>query len=128
MGNKQFKFNIEKIKKALNDNKHLSFEYYGVNRKKDKHCVEPYKLILKENNWYLQGYCTLREDFRVFKLSRISNLEILESTFMLREFKPKPLDKSGWIDKRIFTIKLLVDWSLREQMVERCGEERVKEY
>lgn len=128
MGNKQFKFNIEKIKKALNDNKHLSFEYYGVNRKKDKRCVEPYKLILKENNWYLQGYCTLREDFRVFKLSRISNLEILESTFILREFKSKPLDGSGWIDKRLFTIKLLVDWSLREQMVERCGEERVKDY
>ncbi|WP_343348383.1 WYL domain-containing protein [Terrisporobacter petrolearius] len=96
MGNKQFKFNIEKIKKALNDNKHLSFEYYGVNRKKDKRCVEPYKLIRKENNWYLQGYCTLRENFRVFK--------------------PKPLDKSGWIDKRLFTIKLLVDWSLREQI------------
>lgn len=128
MGNDQFKFNIEKIKKALNDNKHLSFEYYGSNRKKDKRCIEPYKLILKENNWYLQGYCTLREDFRVFKLSRISNLEILESTFTPREFKSKPLDGSGWIDKKLVTIKLLVDWSLREYMVERCGENNVKSY
>lgn len=128
MGNKSFQPNLEKVKSALNDSKHLSFEYYGGNRKKDKRCIEPYKLILKENNWYLQGYCTLREDFRVFKLSRISNLEILESIFVPREFKSKPLDGSGWIDKRLITIKLIVDWSLREQMVERCGEDNVRAY
>lgn len=128
MGNKSFQSNIEKVKSALNDNKHLQFEYYGINRNKDKRCIEPYKLILKENNWYLQGYCTLKKDFRVFKLFRISNLEILESVFIPREFKSKPLDGSGWIDKRLITIKLLVDWSLREQMVERCGEENVQAY
>lgn len=114
MGNKSLQSNIEKVKSALNDNKHLQFEYYGVNRNKDKRCIEPYKLILKENNWYLQGYCILKEDFRVFKLSRISNLEILEFVFTPREFKSKPLDGGGWIDKRLITIKLLVDWSLRE--------------
>ncbi|MEG0295925.1 MAG: YafY family protein [Clostridium sp.] len=128
MGNKSFQSNIEKVKSALNDNKHLQFEYYGVNRNKDKRCIEPYKLILKENNWYLQGYCTLKEDFRVFKLSRISNLVILESVFIPREFKSKPLDGGGWIDKRLITIKLLVDWSLREQMIERCGEDNVQDY
>ncbi len=128
MGNMSFQPNLEKIKKALDDSKHLLFEYYGGNREKDKRCIEPYKLILKEGNWYLQGYCTLREDFRVFKLSRISNLEILESTFVPREFQAKPLDGIGWIDKRLITIKLLVDWSLREQMVERCGEENIEPY
>lgn len=70
----------------------------------------------------------LRKDFRVFKLSRISNVEILESTFIPREFQEKILDGSGCIDKRLITIKLLVDWSLREQMVERCGEDNVKAY
>ncbi|MDU1411823.1 MAG: YafY family protein [Clostridium sp.] len=128
MGNKSFQSDIEKIKKALNDNKYLQFEYYGLNRNMSKRCIEPYKLILKENNWYLQGYCTLKEDFRVFKLSRISNLEILEGVFVPREFKPKQLDGGGWIDNRIIKIKLLVDWSLREQMVERCGENNVQAY
>lgn len=128
MGNKDLKFNIEKIKKALNNNLYLSFEYYSSSRNKANRCIEPYKLILKDNNWYLQGYCTLREDFRVFKLSRISNLSVLESTFTPRDFKAKPLDGSGWIDKKVITIKLLVDWSLRENMVERCGENNVKPY
>lgn len=128
MGNKSFKSNIDKIKSALNDNKLLEFEYYGTNRIKDKRIIEPYKLILKENNWYLQGYCTFKEDFRVFKLSRISNLKILDEVFLQREFVEKPLDGRGWIDKRLIKIKLLVDWSLREQMVERCGEDNVKAF
>lgn len=128
MGNKNFQPNLEKIKKALNDSKYLLFEYYGGNREKNNRCIEPYKLILKEGNWYLQGYCTLRNDFRTFKLSRISNLQISDSTFVPREFHGKQLDGSGWIDKRLITIKLLIDWPLREQMVERCGEENIKPY
>lgn len=128
MGNKSFQPNLERIKKALNESKHLLFEYYGGSKGVDKRCIEPYKLVLKEGNWYLQGYCTLREDFRVFKLSRISNLEILDSTFEPRAFHAKPLDGRGWIDKRLITIKLLVDESLREQMVERCGEKNIEPY
>lgn len=34
----------------------------------------------------------------------------------------------GWIDKRLIKIKLLVDWSLREQMVQRCGEDNIETY
>ncbi|MGL4849774.1 MAG: WYL domain-containing protein [Clostridium sp.] len=72
--------------------------------------MEPYKLILKDNNWYLQGYCILREDFRVFKLSRISNIRVLESTLEHREFKAKSLDRSGWIDKELISrIQKLMD-------------------
>ncbi|MEG2656928.1 MAG: YafY family protein [Clostridium sp.] len=128
MGNKSFQYNIEKVKRALNCNKYLQFEYYGASGNKNKRVIEPYKLILKENNWYIQGYCTLKEDFRVFKLSRISNLEILEEEFVPREFEEKSLDGNGWIDKRLITIKLSVHWSLREQMVERCGEDNVQAY
>ncbi|WP_346871523.1 YafY family protein [Clostridium sp. UBA5119] len=128
MGNKSFYPKLDKIKKALSESKYLSFEYYGGNREKNERCIEPYKLILKEVNWYLQGYCMLRKDFRVFKLSRISNIEILESTFIPREFQEKILDGNGWIEKRLIKIKLLVDWSLREQMVERCGEDNIEAY
>lgn len=70
----------------------------------------------------------MRKDFRVFKLSRISGLEILDSTFVPREFHERPLDGSDWIAKRIVMIKLLVEESLREQIIERCGEENIRSY
>jgi predicted DNA-binding transcriptional regulator YafY len=119
---------LDKIKKALNESKLLSFHYYDNNGRQSDRQVEPYQLVLKEVNWYLQGYCLLRNDFRVFKLSRISGLVILDSTFVPREFHPRPLDGSDWIEKRMVMIKLLIDESLREQIVERCGEENIQSY
>lgn len=126
MGNRNFQSNLETIKRGLNENRLLSFDYYGVHGKKSSRQIEPYQLVLKERHWYLQGYCVLREDFRVFKLSRMSALELLETTFERRQFRAKSLDGKGWIDQRLITIKLLVHWSLRERMVELCGEENIE--
>lgn len=126
VGNKNMQPNLEKIKTALNEKNLLAFKYSDRNGKKSNRKIEPYRLVLKESNWYLQGYCISRQDFRVFKLSRISALEILDDTFNLREFDVKSLGAWDYIEKRIITIKLLVDESLRERMVEHCGEESIE--
>lgn len=126
--NKNLKPNLEKIKKALNESKYLSFRYSDNSGKTTFRKIEPYQLVLKGTNWYLNGYCTSRQDFRLFKLSRISSLEITDETFSSREFEPRQLDGSGWIDNRVITVKLLVDESLRERMIEQCGEENIMSY
>ncbi|MDE5598062.1 MAG: WYL domain-containing protein, partial [Lachnospiraceae bacterium] len=43
---------------------------------------------------YLTAYCTLKEDYRIFKLTRIIDLEVLEDVFSGHAF-PEPDDKSG---------------------------------
>lgn len=128
IGNKNLQPNLEKIKKALNESRFLSFEYLDRNGKKSIRKVEPYRLILKESNWYLQSYCDSRQDFRIFKLSRISELEILDDTFIPKEFDVKTLGSWEYIEKNIITIKLLVHESLKEKMVEHCGEENIQSY
>ncbi|HBF38707.1 MAG TPA: YafY family transcriptional regulator [Firmicutes bacterium] len=127
-GNKDLQTNLEKIKKALDDSKYISFQYFDGSGKKSDRKIEPYQLVLKEGSWYLQGYCTSRQDFRVFKIPRMSALEIINSIFTPREFHAKPLNGSEWIDKRLITIKLLVDESLRERIIERCGENNIEPY
>ncbi|MDW8802083.1 YafY family protein [Clostridium sp. A1-XYC3] len=128
MGNKNLQLNLEKIKEALNEKRLLTFEYYDRGGKGSNRKVEPYRLVLKESNWYLQGYCDSRQDFRIFKLSRISALKILEDTFTPREFHGKALGSWDYIEKNIVTIKLLVDESLRDRMMEYCGEENIQSY
>lgn len=90
-GNKNLQPNLEEIKKSLDENRLLSFKYSDREGKKSQRLVEPYQLVLKESNWYLQAYCTTRCDFRIFKLSRISQIEIMEDKFIPREFHVKPL-------------------------------------
>lgn len=126
IGNKNIHPYLTKIKTALNEKRLLSFMYSDRDSKKSIRKVEPYKLILKQSNWYLQGYCTSRKDLRTFKLSRISALEILEDTFHPRELDTKQLGAWGDIEKRLITVKLLVDESLRERMIEHCGEENIE--
>ncbi len=124
-GNQHLKPNLDLIKRALINNRYLAFEYYGPNAKKSKRRIEPYQLILKEGKWYLYGYCILREDFRIFKLTRMANPELDKAAFVPREFTSKPLDGTGWIKNRLITLKLRVHNSLREQMLEFCSEENI---
>lgn len=126
--NRNLQPNLEKIKKALYEKRFLYFEYSNNSGKKSNRKVEPYRLVLKESNWYLQGYCTFREEFRIFKLSRISSLEVLDETFIPHEFDTKPLGVWDKIEKNIIVIKLLVHESLRDRMSEICGEESIQTY
>lgn len=128
IGNKDLKSNLEQIKKAMSDKKILSFNYFDSKGKKSNRKVEPYQLVLKESNWYLQGYCISKQDFRIFKLSRISDIKVIEESFITREFNLKSLGSWDYIEKNIIMIKLLVDESLREKMIEHCGEENIKRY
>jgi len=36
--------------------------------------IEPYQLVMKDNAWYVYGYCLLRNEFRYFKVIRIEHL------------------------------------------------------
>lgn len=127
-GNKNLSPNLEKIKSALNASHYLCFNYSDSSGKRTVRTIEPYQLVLKEGHWYIQGYCTKRQDFRIFKLYRISGLDVLNHTFTPRPFNSKLLNDSCWIASRIVTIKLLIDNSLREQIAERCSEENITPY
>ncbi|MBL4934203.1 YafY family transcriptional regulator [Clostridium sp. YIM B02515] len=128
IGNKNLQPNLEKIKTALNDKKLLSFNYSDRNNNKTNRKVEPYRLVLKESNWYLQGYCDSRQDFRIFKLSRIGGLQVLEDAFTPRELSDLVLGAWEHVEKRISSIKLLVHESLRDRIIEYCEEENIEVY
>lgn len=126
--NSKLQPNLEKIKKALDEKKILFIEYSNRTGKKSNREIEPYRLVLKESSWYLQGYCIFRHEFRIFKLSRISLLEVLDKTFIPREFDTKPLGAWENLDKNIIIIKLLVHESLRDRISEYCEEESIQPY
>ncbi len=43
--------------------------------------VEPHQLTRLANDWYLAGYCPLRQAARVFRLARIEHVTALDRTF-----------------------------------------------
>ncbi len=41
----------------------------------------PYRVVYRSSRWYVVGYCTLREEIRVFRLDRIRHAEITNDLF-----------------------------------------------
>lgn len=91
-GNRNIQPYLEMIKAALQENKLLTFEYVAHHGNKTIRTAEPYQLVLKSSHWYLQGYCHKRNDFRLFRLSRMSNLQMQEETFIPRDYQKPILD------------------------------------
>lgn len=72
------------LHKAVSDNRLIRFTYTNGQGGETERCIEPMGLVLKGYTWYLHGYCLNRDDYRMFRLSRIRNLLILEDTFQRR--------------------------------------------
>ncbi|MCR5252217.1 MAG: WYL domain-containing protein [Treponema sp.] len=68
-----------------------AFHYDGHGSKTSR-TVEPYQLVFKSRAWYVQTFCRLKNDYRLFRLSRMSELKMLEETFAPREYQKPFLD------------------------------------
>lgn len=120
-GQKPNTAHLAKIRGALEKCRLIQFRYYDGSGRETRRTVEPYHLLLKESNWYLLGWCLTREDSRMFRLSRMSELRVLEEGFT-----PRTID--FWQDYEMpqsITLKLLADESLRGWMTDLCGKENL---
>lgn len=72
-------FNTLKI--AIINKNIISFSYNSSKAEKINRKVKPIRLLFKEQDWYLYGFCLLRNDFRYFKLSRMKDLEVLATNY-----------------------------------------------
>lgn len=70
-----------KIKDAILGHYFIEILYSGNQGASTKRKVKPLKLCFKDQAWYLYAYCCLREDYRFFKLKRISKLTVMDTHF-----------------------------------------------
>jgi predicted DNA-binding transcriptional regulator YafY len=120
IGNRNIQSYLEIIKTALQENKLLSFEYADRYGNKTVRIAEPYQLVLKNSHWYWQGYCHKRNDFRLFKISRISNLQIQEELFTPRDYQKPQLDFSDILATMQTKIKIRIHNSVMDRVLDYC--------
>ena len=124
-GNRNIQPYLELIKQAMQESKLLSFGYLDHSGNKSARIAEPYRLVLKGSQWYWQGYCLKSNDFRLFKLSRTSNLNKLEETFAPREHPKPELDASALLAAMQTEIKIRIHKSILERVLDYCNDEDV---
>jgi len=120
IGNRNIQPYLETIKTALQDHKLLRFEYMAHRGNKSVRTVEPYQLVLKGGHWYFQGYCHVRNDYRLFRLSRITKLQMEQETFIPRDYQ-KPILAFEKIAETMQTeIKIRIHKSVLDRVLEFC--------
>ena len=96
---------FNQIRKAIFSRCRIRFTYFAGESGGTSRTIEPLKLIFKSKDWYLYGFCLLRNDFRFFKLTRIKNLEILSETF-LRKAEDTPAPQATVPSEPLLPVKL----------------------
>lgn len=91
---------FETLKQAVIQYREVKILYENTSGEKMERIVQPLKLSYKSKEWYLKAFCLERQDFRLFKLNRIMQLELLEQTFVPKLY-PQQNDASQQADQRI---------------------------
>lgn len=84
---------VDTLNKAIHEKTLIRFAYTDGQGQETERCVEPMGLVLKGYKWYLHGYCLEREDYRIFRLSRIRDLLELEELFQRRDIELAALNE-----------------------------------
>lgn len=110
---------IELLKQAIHLHRQVTFRYYYPKGESDK-LIEPLRIVFKWAGWYIFGYCPEREDFRLYKLSRLWELYMTETTFIPKQI---PADKllfgQHMTDDKIITA--LYQPEIKYKLVEEYG-------
>ena len=73
------------FKTAILERRIVEFDYCSTYGEKTRRRVEPIQLWFKSKSWYVKGFCSIRQDMRLFKLTRVKQLTLTDEYFTERD-------------------------------------------
>ncbi|MBR4058667.1 MAG: YafY family transcriptional regulator [Lachnospiraceae bacterium] len=110
---------IDRIKQAMKESKCITFHYCYNKGEADK-LIEPYLIVFKWSDWYVFGFCKERQDFRLYKLRRLWDLQITDESFVVRDI-PQEKKQFGAHMTDDYVIIAVYDASVKYRLVEEYG-------
>jgi len=109
------------IRESVERGVQLELDYRGSQGQRERRRVDPLRIESIDADWYLRGWCHLREAIRTFRLDRISNAVITEEPIQHRAsdsdvrlpdvlFEPSPEDLEVKIEVVPSAMPLLADY------------------
>ena len=112
---------IELIQGAIEQHRTIRFTYFSP-KEESVRTVEPYYLVFHWSTWYVWGWCQTWQNFRLFKLNRMTELTSGKT------FEPRPAPLPNLEPECIFPVKyqvtVLFDPACRWRLVEEYGADR----
>lgn len=103
---------FDDIKNSILNRDVIEIEYLNRLGEKGKRKIWPIQLWFKEKTWYLRAFCLLKKDYRIFRVSRIKNLNITNEKFDLINIEDcEKATQNINSDQKILKIVLKIDKS-----------------
>ncbi|MCU0157466.1 helix-turn-helix transcriptional regulator [Bacillus safensis] len=99
---------LQLIHTAASAHQFIQFTYRNAKGETLPRKVEPYTLVLKGRHWYLYAFCCVKNDFRLFKLTRMTDLITISAYFRPKRIKndEKPWNDSWHEEPSVTTLTL----------------------
>ncbi|MCL2617987.1 MAG: YafY family transcriptional regulator [Defluviitaleaceae bacterium] len=110
---------IETIKQAIFEDKIIEFDYFyekGESRRR----IEPYIVVFQWTSWYVFGFCTERQDWRMFKLHRLWHITTTDEQFAKRNIPPEKRDFNHHLEDK-YTLVAMFDKSVKYLLIDAYG-------
>lgn len=111
---------IELLHDAILSCRKVSFSYFAPKGESER-TVEPYDLLFQWASWYLWSWCEIRQDFRLFKLGRMTKLTV-QGSFEKRA-APLPDLSARRVFPNIYQIKARIQPAYKWRLIEEYGPE-----
>jgi predicted DNA-binding transcriptional regulator YafY len=93
------------LSEAIHASQRILIDYQSPRGESTHRKVEPYGITGWKGHWYLGGYCCLRQGYRVFRLDRIQQVQVLTETFQ----KAEDFDYEAFIKEKYDTPSILME-------------------
>lgn len=134
--NDELYLNVVAINKAIAQRRKISFKYFDYEfdlsityrKKGEKYILNPVKLVLNDNKYYLVGYDDKHQELSNYRIDRMHEVELQEecivlydkvNDFNLNEYISKQFSMFGGDERRVF---LKFHKSITNAMIDKFGQ------
>jgi predicted DNA-binding transcriptional regulator YafY len=101
---------LQLILKGIAQKNVLAIHYFAAhNQQKSERCIEPVGVFYQDNYWHLIAWCRLREDYRDFRLDRISGISLISEQFAAQHPNLKEFISRSAQEKNLQTVVIRVE-------------------
>ena len=110
-GNEQQKTVFNIVSRAVDSSRLLNFNYTNNKLETVIRTIEPMTLVFRWRAWYLYGFCRLKNDYRLFRISRIKDPEILARGFDRRSLSFEEFSEKSDLNQQRANIDIRLKFS-----------------
>jgi predicted DNA-binding transcriptional regulator YafY len=77
---------LELVQQAIAQQRVLQMQYFSPGSGQfTERIIKPTEAVFEDNTWRIKAYCRWRQDYREFRLDRMSKLRLLDETHHRRD-------------------------------------------